>query len=53
VEWLQLDIPKYLPQDLSHRWQGWESMGEKDALSYIEYLFTWEQLGKRRKPLLM
>jgi hypothetical protein len=53
AEWLQLDVPKCLPHNLSHRWQWWESMGERDALSHIEELLTWGHLGKRRKPLLV
>jgi hypothetical protein len=50
-EWLQPDVPKYLPHDLSHRWQWWESIGDRDALSHIQDLLTWGHLNKRRKPL--
>jgi hypothetical protein len=50
--WLQLDEPKCLPYDLSHRWQWWKSMGEREILSHVEYLLTWGCLDKRRKPLL-
>jgi hypothetical protein len=35
--------------DLSHKWQWWESMGERNAVSHIEDLLTWGCLGKRRK----
>jgi hypothetical protein len=42
-------VNKYLPHNLSHRWQWRESSGERDALSHIEFLLTWGHLCKRRK----
>jgi hypothetical protein len=28
-------VPKCLPHDLSHKWQRWESMGERNTPSHI------------------
>jgi hypothetical protein len=36
VGWLQLDILKCFPHDLSNWWQWWKSMRERDALSHME-----------------
>jgi hypothetical protein len=35
-----------------HRWQWWNSTGERDALSHKEDFLARGCLGKRRKPLL-